>query len=285
MQMLSAVFKRWMSICYWCAASGAALAVFFFSVRGLESLPSIPSIEAMRVHLPVPLQLGATAGDAHLAANVNVIRAILVGTGELDAETYRVLGQIQLDASAFNACHEDNYYLAAGILPWSGEVAVAQDVLKAATECRVADPLPPFFLGFLYHQFQRDYMSAARYAEVAASRSDGPNQLALRAIAAKWYERVPDPSVAVGILKQMALASRDPALKGFLLQRARRVAILIELQEAAKDYAQINRHLPTRLRQLVGYGKLQALPEDPLGIGYTIDAEGVPQLALKRMPQ
>ncbi|WP_156970875.1 hypothetical protein [Andreprevotia chitinilytica] len=239
-------------------------------------------VDELRVRMPVPLQILGATGDQALAANIDVFRATLVGTGQLDEETMHVLGALQVDASLMSPMQEDNYYLAAGILPWGGEVDSAIEVLQRATQARTFDALPPFFLGFTQQYFQGDYLSAAHSIDIAAARSSGTNRLGLQAMAARWYEKTPDPLQALSVLRAMAQQSRDQRFKRYLEARALRVDGLIQLKNAEREFRATVNQVPSNLDVLVGYGGLKALPIDPTGIGYILDKNGHPDFAGKR---
>lgn len=236
------------------------------------------SAEVLRVRLPIPVQLGNALGDSYLAANLNVFRSLMVDSRITEGETYRIQAQLQVDAAFFNPRHEDNYYVGTAILPWNGQVASAQQVLKMAGESRSWDMWPAFFYAFNAMYFERDMARAGHWAELAAQR-DANNAPALRAMAAKWYERGDDPDVALGILKAMHEQSRDDNFRRLLLARMQRLEGLRALRAAQKAYKAEHGTVPARLEELVGYANLQQLPKDPLRLGYVLDAAGQPQLA------
>lgn len=273
----------------WRALVCAALAGAAFSWASLQ-LRDTPRVEktaeVLRVRLPVPVQLANATGDPFLAANLNVFRSLMVDASITEQETYRIQGQLQADAALFNPRHEDNYYVAAAILPWNGQVDAAQRILLAAAQARDWDMWPAFFYAFNAMYFERDMQLAGRWAEVAAQR-DASNAPALRAMAAKWYERGDDPQVALNILKTMHDQSRDENFRLLLLARMARLDGLLALRKAAEEFRVRNGSGARELQELVGYGGLQAIPADPMKLGYVLSPEGQPQLAdhrVKRKP-
>jgi len=95
-------------------------------VPALYARPRPPVSPEMEVAMPRFVQVVMAAGDRFLAANLAVFRALVVSTATMSAENYRILGIVQSDAAWLNPAQEDNYYIAAAILPWAGEVAAAQ---------------------------------------------------------------------------------------------------------------------------------------------------------------
>ena len=252
--------------------------LFSWANLELRGHPRIDDEGLLRVRLPQLVQLAYSAGDPWLAANLNVFRGLMVDVSVREAETYRVQGQLQRDAAFFNPLHEDNYYLAAAILPWNGQVEAAQDVLLRASEARHRDMWPPFYYAFNAMYFEHDMTRAARWAELAATRSPDAAP-ALRAMASAWYERGDDPRVAMEVLEKMFEDSRDENFRKLLSARYIRLRGLLALREAMADYRERHGEAPAQLDQLVGYGALKAVPEDPLRAGYVLDAESQVQLA------
>lgn len=233
--------------------------------------------QVLRVRLPIPVQLAYAGGDPYLAANLNVFRSLMVDARVTEEETYRIQGQLQEDAALFNPWHEDNYYVAAAILPWNGQVETSQRILLAAAQRRQWDMWPAFFYAFNAMYFERDMARAGRWAEQAALR-DPNNASALRAMAAKWYERGDDPVFALGILRAMHEQSKDDNFRRLLAARMQRLEGLRALRRAWQAYQAEQGKPPASLEDLLGYAGLVQLPQDPLLLGYVLDAAGVPQL-------
>lgn len=235
------------------------------------------AVEVLRVRMPLVVQLAYAAGDPYLAANINVFRSLMVDPRITEGETYRIQAQLQVDASLFNPRHEDNYYVSAAILPWNGEAMAAQQILLRAAQSRQWDMWPAFFYAFNAMYFEHDMAKAGHWAEVAAKRYPR-NAAALRDMAAKWYERGDDPAVALGILKAMHDQSRDGNFRLLLQARMQRLEGLQALRRAAQAYRTEHAKAPARLEGLIGYAGLAQLPQDPLALGYVLDAAGQPQL-------
>ncbi|MCB1942779.1 MAG: hypothetical protein KDI53_12195, partial [Candidatus Accumulibacter sp.] len=114
----------------------------------LYARPRPPVSPEMEVAMPRFVQVLMAAGDRYLAANLDVFRALVVSAARMAADNYRILSIVQSDAGWLNPAHEDNYYLAAAILPWAGEISATQYILRMATEARPFDSGPPFFYAF-----------------------------------------------------------------------------------------------------------------------------------------
>lgn len=267
--------RRWMTL----AVAALAVAVYALALHQLEARPRPQAAEGLRVRMPVLLQVLQAGGDRHLAADLAVIRSITVGTEVTDHETLRVQAALAEDASLMNPRHEDNYYMAAALLPWQGYTEQAQVVLRRAAESRPWDMWPAFFYAFNASYFERDYAQAAQWAERAALRTGEPNASALRTMAAKWLERGDDPAQGIEMIERLKTITSDERSLRLMDARITRLRGLQALRQAASAYRQRHGAPPARLEQLLGEGLLTALPRDPLGMGYELDAQGVPQLA------
>ncbi len=233
--------------------------------------PAQESPEELSVALSVPAQLLLHAGDRFMAANAAIWRAIVVDTTILPKEALKVLARIQVDASWLNPAHEDNYYIAAAILPWEGQVASAQIVLQRATDARRNDYLPPFFYGFNQLQFFGDAAGASAAALIGAEHAQDPgDRQLLTVIGAKWLERTDDADAAQRVVLALAQGTSDRALKQHLLQRSERLRGLGVLRDAARSYERDQGRKLERLEDLVQAGYLAKLPQDPVGSGYDI---------------
>ncbi len=255
------------------------LALYCFAVMQIGNLPKKKNKDLLSVAMPAAAQVFIFGGDRYLAANMAVFRSIVLGAEEIDDPTAKILGQIQKDAATLNPAHEDNYYVGQAILPWSGAVEEDKFIQEQAMVARPWDPLPAFFHGFGRFYFDRNPVEGAKSMQIAADRSVGVNKDSLTDTAARWYEKGDDPRTALGMITTLAQNTRNEGLKQHLLVRAERMKNLGALRDAATAYQQKNGSPPENLDKLVQEGFLPALPADPLGQGFTLDAKGVPIVA------
>lgn len=253
-----------------------SLAGFFANVNAAKIKP-LPEPDELSVALPIVVQMLLAGGDKYLAANLGVFRAVFSGVHRLRPETYKALAYIQRDVAILNPYHEDNYYLAAAILPWNGEVESAQFVLSKATEVRLTDDMPPFFLAFNQMHFLGDFVSAARILELAAERSVMNRDMLIN-LASVWYSKGEDPRLAIGITRQLAERAKNLGLKNHLLERAQRLESRLSLQQAVEKYKEKQGQLPTTFSELLSGGVLDSMPNDPWGRGFSLRADGVVEL-------
>ncbi len=241
--------------------------ITFWHVRQPQQLTNIPE-GSDRVVIKAPVLLILAGGDNFLAANLEAMRLAATGVDDFGVDTDYLI-RAQHEVSRLNPCHEDNYYLANGLLTWGGAVDQGNRILDAAISCRFWDGVPPFFYGVNRVFFDRDKDAAIRAFELSADRWPD-NAATLRRLAITLRaEQFADERLAVNYLVYQRDSTDDPKLREMLSKRVIRLQGLIELREAQRRYEAAHGVL-TDLQQLVSSGELAALPQDPLRLGYEL---------------
>ncbi|MBC7201744.1 MAG: hypothetical protein H5U32_21295 [Pseudomonas balearica] len=236
--------------------------------RAQQPVLLTPQLSADRVVIPAPLLVVLHGGDRFLAADLETMRLSATGMDDRGVDT-GYLVRAQREVARLNPCHEDNYYLANGLLTWGGAVDEGSEVLRAAVECRFWDEFPPFFYGINLSFFQRDNEEAARVLEIGAQRSTH-NAAAMQRLAVMLRaEQFADERLALNYLTQQRDSSVDPKLKDMLDKRVIRLQGLIDLREAQRRYEAEHGPL-SELQQLLDRDVIAELPTDPLGLGYEL---------------
>lgn len=236
--------------------------------RAQQPVLVMPHAFADRVVIPAPLLIAMNGGDRYLAADLETMRLAATGMDDRGVDT-GYLVRAQREVARLNPCHEDNYYLANGLLTWGGAVEQGNEVLRAAVECRFWDEFPPFFYGINLSFFQHDNEEAARVLEIGAQRST-QNAAAMRKLAVMLRaEQFADERLALNYLIQQRDSATDPKLRDMLDKRVIRLQGLIYLREAQRRYEAEQGPL-TDLQQLISQGIVTELPTDPLRLGYEV---------------
>lgn len=254
----------------------AFLGITFFG--GGHALPIRQPLVQDRVVISAPILLALYGGDRFLAADLETMRLAATGMQDNHGDTNYLIRAQQVVAQ-LNACHEDNYYLANGLLTWGGAVSEGNQVLRAAFRCRNWDFVPAFFYGFNLAFFHRDIVEAQRVLELGAQRSP-ENAASLRKLAVMLQaEAFADEKLALNYLSQQRDAAKDPKLREMLDKRVVRLQGLVSLRDAQRRFEAKSGAL-VRLEQLVEAGFMSALPDDPLRLGYELRAG---KIILKKM--
>lgn len=256
-----------------------ALGLFVLSVNRLGGIKPVGVVEELQVALPRFVQVMMAMGDRYLAANIATFRAMVASTSEMKEENFRVQGQVQRDAAWLNPAHEDNYYVAAAILPWHGQFEAAQDVLALAMEARPYDWQPAFYYAFNLYYIKKQPIAAADVLLKAAPKvGNERNRMMMESLAYGWYEKGYEPHAALNLLEASAKTARVGMLRRYLLLRAERLRGLLRLQEAAALFRNRHGRPPGQLDELVKSGFIDRIPDDPFGNGYGLNQQGEPVL-------
>lgn len=262
----------------WLAAV-LSLCAYGFAQNRLYGLPGAHTQPELLISLPRFAQVLMAGGDRYLAANLAGFRVLVADTERMDAADYAVQARLQSDIAWFNPVHEDNFYIAAAILPWNGQVDAAQYVLRKASEARTFDWYPLFHYGFLHYHFRRDPATGAKLLLSGVPRAtDVQDQWALQNLAAVWIEKGYQTGTAAGMVEAIAEDSPPGNFRRYLQVRAARLRDLQHLQDAVTQYRERYGKGVERLDDLVTAGLLAAIPQDPLGYGFGLDSSGWPIL-------
>lgn len=264
---------------FWLLMIAVGVAGFLAAVGAFKNIKHKYVAGEIEVGLPLFVQVAVAGGDRFLAANFASIRALVTDTVRMKPDEYRVLAKVQLDASWLNPAHEDNYYTAAAILAWNGELATAQKVLERAMNARPFDYQPAFYYAFNQAHFEGDPLAASESLRAAAAKlHDDQERLLMEDYAVRLADRAADLELAIRVVEAMAKQAKRRDFQKYLLQRVERLRKLLELRVAADDYRRRNGNPPGRLDDLVGYGLLKKIPDDPFGFGFALNRQGLPVL-------
>jgi hypothetical protein len=243
-----------------------SLFVLFSQWRGVTSISS-DNYSVDRVVISAPVLAALFGGDRYLAANLEVMRLASTGV-EYGYADIHYLVRAQNEVAYLNPCHEDNYYLANGLLTWGGADQEGSSVLLLATKCRFWDELPPFLYGFNKYFFERNIDQAVGYLELAAKRATD-NAAGFRKLAIMLRaEQINDEAMALKLLKNEYESSSDRKLKEMLSKRIIRLEGLLSLRNAQREFEKATGNTLASQEQLIESGFLESYPVDPLGIGF-----------------
>lgn len=252
----------------------AALA-FAMVTQRFKSIPRQTVNVEMQVALPLFVQVFGAAGDRYLAANLMAIRALWSDVFRMKPDEFAILAKLQTDVSWLNPSHEDNYYIAAAVLPWNGEFDAGQMILARATAARRFDFMPAFFYAFNLLHFKGDAVGASTWLHEAAQYLPDPKErMQMERLAAIWMDKAQDLEQAARVVEMMASQASRKDFRRYLEVRAARLRMLHELRRSAVTYQQRTGQTLLKIEDLIDSGILRELPTDPLGFGFALDKRG-----------
>ncbi|WP_246798630.1 hypothetical protein [Deferribacter autotrophicus] len=198
-------------------------------------------------------------------------------------EYYNLFKTIET-AILLNPYHEDAYYFAQAAFTWDiGKIKDVNALLKYVMKYRTWDFKIPFFLGFNYAYFLKDYKLAAKYFKKASELSNSP---LFTSLAARYFYEGGETELGIAYLKTMIKITRKESIKKSYEVRLQALEAIYAIEKAIKRYKEKNNTLPKDINELVIKGFLREVPKDPYGGKFYIDKDGkvrtTSKLAFKR---
>lgn len=173
----------------------------------------------------------------------------------------------------------DAYYFAQAILVWdTRQFTLANQFLEYGMRYRTWDYYLPFFAGFNYSYFLKDYAKAAHYFARAEELSGNP---LFAQLAGRYLHESGQTDHAIMYLSVMEKNARNDSVKKSFAVRLDAMK-KVKLIETARDrYAERYGRLPDSVNQLVNTGFLSTKPADPYGGEFYLEKDGQVQTTSK----
>jgi tetratricopeptide (TPR) repeat protein len=166
----------------------------------------------------------------------------------------------------------DAYYFAQATLVWEvKQVQLASDLMEYGMRYRTWDYSLPFYAGFNYAYFMKDYDKAAVFYRRAAELSG--SELFIQLTGRYLYESGKS-KMAIDYLTIMEKGATTPAIKKSFQIRLQALKEGRRIEEARDRYAAAKGHPPASVEDLVGSGYLPGMPVDPYGGRFYLEADG-----------
>jgi hypothetical protein len=133
----------------------------------------------------------------------------------------------------------------------------------------------PYHRAFNAFYYDDDFATAGRYAEIAARTPGAPEHLRQNVLA--YYVKGERADLAIRYLEDAFRAANDDESRRAIaaqLKQARFERVATTVDDAISRYREARGFLPIAPYTLVAEGFLPALPRDPTGGEWFIDAEG-----------
>lgn len=262
------------------------LLLIFFAVSYMIYLPHYQSMVKNR---PTIYKLGYTPSGRFYRAIAGEykwflgdylsFKSIIYYGGRTDYVSRGMFGEIEyynlyrtVEASILlNPYNEDIYYFSQGVFTWDvGRVKETNRLLEYAFNYRRWDYKIPFFLGFNYAYFLKDYKNAAIYYQKASELS-GSSLFAN--LAARYLYEGGNTILGIDYLKTMIKIARKEDVKKQYELRLKALEAIYEIEQALELYKRKYIDIPT-IEKLIELKYLKSLPVDPYGGKFYIDNNG-----------
>lgn len=190
---------------------------------------------------------------------------------DVDIEYYNLYKTIET-AVILNPYHEDAYYFAQAVFTWDvGRIIEVNALLKYVFRFRKWDFKIPFFLGFNYSYFLKQYDKAATYYKEAAQLSGNPF---FASLAARYFYESGQTELGIIFLEYMIRGIRNSSIRHIYEKRLKALQAIYVIEKAVQKYQKKFRTLPSSVKDLVIKGILKELPKDPYGGRFYISKNG-----------
>ena len=130
----------------------------------------------------------------------------------------------------------------------------------------------PFFYGFINYVFLRDYKVAEAYFRLSAQRPNAPD------ITWRWagyilFKRLGDLKTALALWLELCNNSKNPEEKAIAKMYIKEITMLLDIEflnNKIKDFKNKLGRPPLDLSELVVYGMVDSIPNEPHGKTYII---------------
>ncbi len=158
----------------------------------------------------------------------------------------------------------DPYVFTAGVMVWNaGRIDDANRLLQKGIDHRTWEWRLPYYAGFNYFYFQKDYARGAEYIMAAAKIPGSPSFLKNLGARLAYYGK--KTKTAVLFLKGMLAESSDPQMRKYLGKRLAALEAVSLIEGALEKYEIDFKRVPKGIEELVEAGYLSELPSDPYG--------------------
>lgn len=164
---------------------------------------------------------------------------------------------------------KDPYRLVQGIYPWIPKMPdKAISFLKKGLAFRTWDGFLPYYIGFDYYFFLRNYKKSANYLFISAKISHNPFMATL---ASKIAYKGGDVETGITFLTNMYEKTRNGPVRRSIRMRLEALKGVQLLQKAINKYKKIYGERPLNLEELVTKGIIQKMPGNPYKTPYRLE--------------
>ena len=228
-------------------------------------------VEIKLGYLPHPQVLKAASGEHRTTvAEMAVLRVLFYFGSLLQKAQENVILRPEfmnmfktLQSSLYlDPYNMDAYYFAQASFTWDlGRIHEVNHLLKIGMEKRDWDYWIPFYLGFNYAYFLKDYEQAASYMQRAAELSG--NSLFTN-LAARYFYESEQTAFGLAFLETMISGAKDPAVKHHYELRRDALLAITTLEKAKAEYLDRFGVRAEALQQLIDFRVIGIFASGPL---------------------
>lgn len=237
----------------------------------VEKLGYLPASDALTLLVADQKQLVG----ASLVMKVMMYFGGRVSSGDMKVKTsvdYKAMSRTIHAALKLDPYNMDGYYFAQAILVWDvKQYRLANDLLEYGMKYRTWDWYLPFFAGFNYAFFLKDYPSAAKMYMRAGELSGEP---LFKKLAGRYLQQSGQTEIAISYLTTMEKGTRDKAVRESFRIRLTAFRRVLLIEKARDRFIAEHARLPSSVEELLATGYLKSIPADPYGGKFYLEPTG-----------
>ncbi|MDP3993243.1 MAG: hypothetical protein Q8Q05_03490 [bacterium] len=129
----------------------------------------------------------------------------------------------------------------------------------------------PYYTGLVYHIYKKDFVSAAKEFQLAATKKDALP--ITQYFAGIYYKEADQRQLAYQIFKTVYETTKDDFVRERSAKQILHLEMTFFLEDAIAKYHQQFGRYPASPQELVAKGIIKEVPASPLGVGFAINAE------------
>jgi len=215
-------------------------------------------------------------GNRTLAANLNWLRAVqYIGEPRANERGWEKLFPLVDVVTDLDPGHGYAYQVAGTMLGSVGRVDESNRILEKGTKLVPNRYILPYLRAFNAFYYDGDWTTAGRFAEVAARTPGAPAHVRQNVLA--YYVKGKRADAAIAFLGQSLEEAKDPDSRKAIESQLRQAYVerdAARLDAAAEEWRRRYFIGPLAVEQLVEEGLIDAVPPDPAGGRWYVDADG-----------
>jgi tetratricopeptide (TPR) repeat protein len=220
--------------------------------------------------LPAQFTAISSLGNSGLYADflflkvLNFVGHHILWQQSLNQEDWRYIEQSIDTITDLDPNFLDPYFFAEGFFTWEvGKYDLANRILLKAVDHLRDDWQFPYFVGFNYYYFLKDYEKGAEYMMQAAKIPGSPSFVATLAPRLAYYGG--DAAEGIAFLRDFLAVVKNPALEAALKKSITVLESAAVIEAAVKTFKTDHGRNPHVMNELVSKGYLKEMPIDPYG--------------------
>jgi hypothetical protein len=237
----------------------------------VEKIGLLPRVEVLKL---------VSADHKQLTGELLILKVLVYFGGLMEKNQvkldtppdYQAMSRLIHASVQLDPYNMDAYYFAQSIMVWDvGQIKLANSLLEYGMKYRTWDWTLPYFTGFNYAFFLKDYNKAAQMYMRAGELSGSPISMSL---AGRYLQRAGKTEMAISYLSAMEKSARAPALRKTFQTRLQAFRVVLTIEKARDRFKAERGRLPERVDELVAAGYLKQMPVDPYGGSFYLEPDG-----------